>query len=212
MIDYLLNFTDEASAKADPIIGGYWIPPTTLPGGGNAPGGWRGDVAVPNLQMWHPSQDTTKTVDSPFGQHDIIIHQYLPGFYLLIGLAQQDSALDNHKNMDLTTLRESGDDYADFVGRIAGRTLTVTSITDGVIATGMVVSGTGVRAGTKITSGGGLSWQVDLNQNVPAGTAMNGQQTYIIATTYTAAELQDLFTQPMFMGANYPYQRTNGKW
>jgi len=211
MIDYLLNFTDEASAKADPIIGGYWIPPTTLPGGGNAPGGWRGDVAVPNLQMWHPSQDTTKTVDSPFGQHDIIIHQYLPGFYLLIGLAQQDSALDNHKNMELTTLRESGDDYANFVGQIAGRTLTVTSITDGVIATGMVVSGTGVRAGTKITSGGGLSWQVDLNQNV-ASTNMNGQQTYIIATVYTATELQDLFTQPMFMGANYPYQRTNGKW
>jgi len=211
MIDYLLNFTDEASAKADPIIGGYWIPPTTLPGGGNAPGGWRGDVAVPNLQMWHPSQDTTKTVDSPFGQHDIIIHQYLPGFYLLIGLAQQDSALDNHKNMELTTLRESGDDYANFVGQIAGRTLTVTSISDGVIATGMVVSGTGVRAGTKITSGSGLSWQVDLNQNV-ASTNMNGQQTYIIATVYTATELQDLFTQPMFMGANYPYQRTNGKW
>ena len=211
MIDYLFNFTDEASAKADPIIGGYWIPPTTLPGGGNAPGGWRGDVAVPNLQMWHPSQDTTKTVDSPFGQHDIIIHQYLPGFYLLIGLAQQDSALDNHKNMELTTLRESGDDYANFVGQIAGRTLTVTSISDGVIATGMVVSGTGVRAGTKITSGGGLSWQVDLNQNV-ASTNMNGQQTYIIATVYTATELQDLFTQPMFMGANYPYQRTNGKW
>jgi len=207
MIDYLFQFTDEASAKADPVVGKYYLPPKTA-----WAGGWNAGDTVPGLQVWHPSQDTIDTIQGPNGPVDIVTHTYLPGFYLLIGLAQQDSALDSHRNMEMTTLRESGGDYADFIGRIAGRTLTVTSITDGVIATGMVVSGTGVRAGTKITSGGGLSWQVDLNQNVPAGTAMNGQQTYIIATTYTAAELQDLFTQPMFMGANYPYQRTNGKW
>jgi hypothetical protein len=199
MIDYMLNFVDETTARTDPVVSAYWVPPSTGPGGRQDPGVWRRDIVIPALQVWHPSQDNQG------------IHQYLPGFYILISKPQQDTALDSHKSMELTTTRENGAEFADFVGSINGRTLTVTQIIDGIIASGMTLSGTGIRTGTKITSGSGTSWQVDLNQNV-ASTNMNGQQSYIIATTYTAAELQDLFTQPMFMGANYPYQRTNGKW
>jgi hypothetical protein len=209
-IDYVLQFTDEATAQADPVVGTYWIPPTSGPGP-SSPGGWRGDSVIPNMQVWHPSQDTTNTIQGPNGPVDIIVHQYLPGFYILISKNQQDPALDNHKSMELTTQREGAAVFANFVGSISGRTLTVTQVTEGAIASGMVLSGTGVRAGTTITSGSGTSWQVDLNQNV-ASTNMNGQQTYIIATTYTAAELQDLFTQPMFAGALYPYLRNHGKW
>jgi hypothetical protein len=46
MIDHLLAFADEASAKADTIVGQYWIA-----GGSEAGGAWRGDVCIPAAQV-----------------------------------------------------------------------------------------------------------------------------------------------------------------
>ena len=68
-----------------------------------------------------------------------------------------------------------------FVGAIATTTLTVASVTSGTIAIGMVLSGTGVTAGTTITAGSGLSWTVTPSQTVTAGTSITGYST--VATT-----------------------------
>jgi hypothetical protein len=43
MIDHVLAFADEASAKADPIVGQYWL--------GGEGGWWRGDVCIPGAQV-----------------------------------------------------------------------------------------------------------------------------------------------------------------
>jgi hypothetical protein len=45
MIDHLLAFADEASARADPIVGQYWM------AGGESGGAWRGDVCIPDAQV-----------------------------------------------------------------------------------------------------------------------------------------------------------------
>ena len=50
-----------------------------------------------------------------------------------------------------------GTDSAVFTGSITGTTLTVTSILSGAISLNMTVTGTGVTAGTTISSGSGLS-------------------------------------------------------
>jgi hypothetical protein len=59
---------------------------------------------------------------------------------------------------------------ATFVGSISGSTLTVSSVTSGVIATGQQITGNGVLPGTTITSGASLSWTVTNTQTVGSGT------------------------------------------
>ena len=70
------------------------------------------------------------------------------------------------------------------IGGIAGTTLTVASVSSGVIYAGMELTGTGVTAGTKITafvsgsSVGASVWTVSPSQTVTAGTAITGQLEY----------------------------------
>ena len=51
-------------------------------------------------------------------------------------------------------------------GSISGTTLTVASVTSGVVAVGQTVVGAGVAPGKYITGGAGASWQVNISQTV----------------------------------------------
>lgn len=57
-----------------------------------------------------------------------------------------------------------------FVGSISGTTLTVSSVTAGIIGIGQQLTGNGVVPGTTILSGSGLSWTLDTTQTVASGT------------------------------------------
>lgn len=57
-----------------------------------------------------------------------------------------------------------------FVGSIAGTTLTVSSVTSGIIGVGQQLTGNGIVPGTTILSGAGLSWVLDTTQTVASGT------------------------------------------
>jgi hypothetical protein len=63
-----------------------------------------------------------------------------------------------------------------FVGSIAGTTLTVTSVTSGIIGIGQQITGNGVVPGTIITAGSGTSWTLNMTQTVASGT-MQGVST-----------------------------------
>ena len=59
---------------------------------------------------------------------------------------------------------------------ISGFTLTIGAVASGVPVIGMVLSGTGVTAGTTITAGSGLSWTVNISQTA-ASTTITGVPT-----------------------------------
>lgn len=75
-IDHLLRFPDEATAKADPIVGKYYTPASD-----DGPGQWRGDVCLPGLSVY-----TIAT-----GQADA-------GWFLLIALPALDQNLRDLPN------------------------------------------------------------------------------------------------------------------
>jgi hypothetical protein len=74
-----------------------------------------------------------------------------------------------------------------FVGSISGSTLTVTSVTSGLIATGQQITGNGVIPGTLITSGSGTTWTVTNTQTVTSGT-MNGVVAILDEVAITIAQ------------------------
>jgi hypothetical protein len=57
-----------------------------------------------------------------------------------------------------------------FTGSISGTALTVTAVASGTISVGMIISGTGVTTGTKITAGSGLNWILDTYQTTSSTT------------------------------------------
>lgn len=57
-----------------------------------------------------------------------------------------------------------------FEGSIAGSTLTVSTVTSGIVAVGQSLVGAGIVPGTKIVSGSGLSWTLDTVQTVATET------------------------------------------
>jgi hypothetical protein len=62
---------------------------------------------------------------------------------------------------------------ANIVGHIAGNTLTIESVTNGALAIGNMIAGSGVRAGTTLTAGSGTTWTTSgATQTVGAGTAI----------------------------------------
>jgi uncharacterized phage protein gp47/JayE len=64
----------------------------------------------------------------------------------------------------------SNNPAAVFVGSISGQTLTVTSVTSGIIQVGQQITGNGVVPGTTITGGSGTSWTLSTVQTVSNGT------------------------------------------
>jgi hypothetical protein len=61
---------------------------------------------------------------------------------------------------------------AEFTATIAGTTLTVSAVSNGTIAIGQTIYGTGVTPGTYITAGSGLSWTISSSQTVSVATTM----------------------------------------
>ncbi|MDR3415440.1 MAG: hypothetical protein P4L83_04560 [Nevskia sp.] len=57
-----------------------------------------------------------------------------------------------------------------FTGSIAGTTLTITSISSGVLAIGQAVHNNGVAPNTWITAGSGSNWTINTSQTVSSGT------------------------------------------
>ena len=68
MFDYLLSFTDEPTAQADPVVGSYWIPASP-----DGPGQWRGDVCIPGVVV------TVIATGQPYNANwNLIISQTAP--------------------------------------------------------------------------------------------------------------------------------------
>jgi hypothetical protein len=67
-----------------------------------------------------------------------------------------------------------------FTGSISGYTLTVTLISSGSLSVGQYITGTNILPNTFITAGSGLSWTINLPQNVSSTTitANNGVLGY----------------------------------
>ena len=97
---------------------------------------------------------------------------------------------------------------AQFIGQIddgaapgPGTVLTVSSVSSGVIYTGMIVTGTGVTTTTRIVgfvSGspvGASVWTVDTSQEVVAGTSMVGKIEYLLVSGQTV-EISGTITAP----------------
>jgi len=80
-----------------------------------------------------------------------------------------------------------------FNGTISGTTLTVNSVTSGIVYIGMTVSGVGVTAGTTISSGSGSTWVVNHSQTV-GPVAMTGNQALIVVTdgAFNGASIVDV--------------------
>jgi hypothetical protein len=70
---------------------------------------------------------------------------------------------------------------------ISGTTLTVGSLSSGTIIAGMVLTGTGVTAGTYIVSGSGSSWTVSTSQTVASTTITGTAYTFTISQAATTA-------------------------
>lgn len=98
MIDHLIRFVDEATARADPVVGQYWTPVST-----DNPGSWRGNVTIPNVSVYSLAADgVTRT---PYAGWFIVIalpHRDL-NLQLLAGNACRlisDRGLANAGNQD----------------------------------------------------------------------------------------------------------------
>lgn len=74
MIDHLMRFTDEATAKADPVVGRYWAPASD-----DGPGSWRGDVCIPGVSVYTPNEDGSRTL--------------FTGWFIVIALPTLDPSL-----------------------------------------------------------------------------------------------------------------------
>ena len=68
---------------------------------------------------------------------------------------------------------------------ISGTTLTVGSLTSGTIIAGMVLTGTGITAGTYIVSGAGSTWTVSASQTVTSTTITGTAYTITIAQAFS---------------------------
>jgi hypothetical protein len=90
--------------------------------------------------------------------------------------------------LSINAVQTAASSTAVFVGSIAGRTLTVTSITSGNIGVGQTLSGSGVTAGTIIDAGGAIegftgnggigTYRVDFSQTVSSTTITSSGSTY----------------------------------
>jgi hypothetical protein len=70
---------------------------------------------------------------------------------------------------------------------ISGTTLTVGSLASGTIIAGMVLTGTGVTAGTYIVSGSASTWTVSVSQTVASTTITGTAYTFTISQNATTA-------------------------
>jgi hypothetical protein len=110
VIDYILAFPDQTTAKADPVVGAYFVK-----------GAWRGDVCIPGLAvtvlgtsqpMTITMQDgSTQTVPGPDQPLDAL-------WRIAIGLPARAPVLDTHPSLEIVAdraLASSGTPLASYI-------------------------------------------------------------------------------------------------
>lgn len=92
MIDHLINFPDEATAQADPIVGKYYTPASD-----DGPGGWRGDICfvVRVYKVTGSEQITDPETGQTYSQDT---REFYPGWCIWIALAALDETLRDLPN------------------------------------------------------------------------------------------------------------------
>lgn len=96
MIDHLIRFDSEADALADPVLAPY-----------RSGAVFDQSRVIAGVKVWQPANDT---VDG-----DVVSHDYLPYFYLMIGLPALDEALRNHPACMLVADRDKANAGEPFV-------------------------------------------------------------------------------------------------
>ena len=94
MIDHLLTFASEAAAKADPIVGTYFLN-----------GEWRSDICAAGVFVWAPASNTTGT--DPNGSPYVVRHSYDTNWRIIIASAAPDPSLSSLPSCQLVADREA---------------------------------------------------------------------------------------------------------
>lgn len=94
VIDHLMAFSDEATARADPVVGQYFHGTS-----------WDLSRCIPGLFVWNPVNDTT-TTDAQ-GRTIVTHTPYDTLWRIVISLPAQDMTLTNHSACHLVTDREA---------------------------------------------------------------------------------------------------------
>ena len=111
MIDHLLAFTDEPTARADPVVGLYFR------SDGKSGGSWDLSCCVPGLFVWAPAADTTSQVTGPGGQQVNVVthHAYDSLWRVNIALPAKNAALCALPSCHLVTDRDAASAGKPFV-------------------------------------------------------------------------------------------------
>jgi hypothetical protein len=94
MIDHLMTFTNEEAAKADPVVGSYFVN-----------GEWRSDICVAGVFVWAPAGNTVGT--DPNGTSYIVRHAYDTKWRVIIAKGTPDPSLSSLPSCHLVTDREA---------------------------------------------------------------------------------------------------------
>jgi hypothetical protein len=104
-IDYLVTCPDEATCQMDATIGKYYVD-----------GVWRPDIVLQPIEIWQPANDMTSQETGPDGQLiTVVMHQFLPGFSLVISLSQENAVLSASPYVQLVTDRDAAEAGRPFV-------------------------------------------------------------------------------------------------
>lgn len=106
-LDFLFSCASEAACIADPVLGAFHSPAST-----DGPGGWRGDVVIPNIQVWDSRQDVGGT--DPDG-NPTVTHTYLSGFWMVVSSNGPNTLLSGDGNLVLLADRDAANKGLPFV-------------------------------------------------------------------------------------------------
>jgi hypothetical protein len=94
MIDHLMTFANEDAAKADPVVGSYFMN-----------GEWRSDICVAGVFVWAPASNTIGT--DPNGNPYVVRHAYDANWRVIIAKAAPDPSLSSLPSCHLVADREA---------------------------------------------------------------------------------------------------------
>lgn len=103
MIDHLMAFTNEATAKADPVVGAYW---------NSTAASWDMSQCIPNIFVWAPAQDVSNTTD---GVITITHTPYDNLWRINIALSTQSNDLTNSLACELIADRNAANAGQPFI-------------------------------------------------------------------------------------------------
>jgi hypothetical protein len=120
MIDYLMTFASEAAAKADPIVGSYFVD-----------GQWRSDICVADVFVWVPASNTIGT--DPNGTPYVVRQAYDTNWRVIIAKPAPDPSLSLLPSCHLVADRDAA---------AAGRPFILQSILSEVQLAGLALEPT----------------------------------------------------------------------